>query len=70
MCDLLVDDNMLINMKDNVDEENLIVEFKIKLPMLPFEVVHLLAGRYVIYLVWFFGGKREREEGGLHMKFI
>jgi hypothetical protein len=24
MCDLLVDDNMLINMKDNVDEENLI----------------------------------------------
>jgi hypothetical protein len=46
------------------------VEFKIKLPMLPFEVVHLLAGRYVIYLVWFFGGKREREEGGLHVKLI
>ena len=44
MCDLLVDDNMLIKVKDNVDEENLIVEFKIKLPMLPFEVVHLLAG--------------------------
>jgi hypothetical protein len=43
MCDLLVDDNMLIKVKDNVDEENLIVEFKIKLPMLPFEVVHLLA---------------------------
>lgn len=51
MCDLLVDDNMLIKMKDNVDEENLFVELKIKLPMLPFEVVHLLAGRYVINLV-------------------
>lgn len=49
MCDLLVDDNMLIKVKDNIDEENLIVEFKINLPMLPFEVVHLLAGRYVIF---------------------